>query len=109
MDQSENRFYREAVPVDGGPAFPQHGWTKDPEVLARMQQNGGMTLRDYFAVHSGIGDEIPVSLAGALMHREPPAYKDDPEANAIYWAEVRARLRYIDADAMLRARGEPCA
>ena len=34
---------------NGGPAFPQHGWSHDPETIARMQQNGGMSLRDYFA------------------------------------------------------------
>jgi len=34
---------------DGGPAFPQHGWTSNPEVLERMKNQGGMTLRDWFA------------------------------------------------------------
>lgn len=33
---------------DGGPAFPQHGWTTNPEVLKRMKNQGGMSLRDYF-------------------------------------------------------------
>ena len=33
----------------GGPAYPQHGWTKDPETLARMNEKTGMTLRDKFA------------------------------------------------------------
>lgn len=27
-------------------AFPQHGWSKDPEVVARMQNEGGMTLHE---------------------------------------------------------------
>jgi hypothetical protein len=34
---------------NGGPAFPQHGWTSDPTVLERMKDQSGMTLRDYFA------------------------------------------------------------
>ena len=34
---------------DGGPAFPQHGWTTNPEVLERMKNQVGMTLRDWFA------------------------------------------------------------
>ena len=33
----------------GGPAFPQHGWSKDPQVLERMRNQGGMTLLDWFA------------------------------------------------------------
>ena len=31
------------------PAFPQHGWTTNPEVLERMKNQGGMSLRAYFA------------------------------------------------------------
>lgn len=34
---------------DGGPAFPQHGWSSNPEVLDRMKSQGGMPLRDWFA------------------------------------------------------------
>lgn len=86
MDQRENRFYREAPPADGGPAFPQHGWTKDPEVLARMQANGGMTLRDYFAA------TVLQSLLD--QHRDC----DDIEI---------AKLAYDLADAMLRQRVDP--
>lgn len=33
----------------GGPAFPRHGWSKDPEVLRRMKDQGGMTLLDWYA------------------------------------------------------------
>lgn len=91
MDQSENRFYREAPPVAGGPAFPQHGWTKDPEVLARMQQNGGMTLRDYFAAKA---------MHGICAHEDNWGLGS---------ADEIAEKAYGLADAMLRARGEPCA
>lgn len=34
---------------DGGSAFPQHGWSSNPEVLERMKNQGGMSLRDWFA------------------------------------------------------------
>lgn len=35
---------------DGGPAFPQHGWTGDPIIRVRMKESGlGMTLLDHFA------------------------------------------------------------
>lgn len=52
-------------------AFPQHGWTKDPETLERMREHGGMTLRDYFA-------------AGALqaciwITGDVPCSSNDPE------------------------------
>ena len=33
----------------GGTAYPQHGWTKDPEVAQRMGNQGGMTLLDWMA------------------------------------------------------------
>lgn len=38
-----------STPNYGGPAFPQHGWTSNPEVLERMKGQSGMTLRDWFA------------------------------------------------------------
>ncbi|MEI8280820.1 MAG: hypothetical protein WCG75_00300 [Armatimonadota bacterium] len=31
------------------PAFPQHGWAKDPEILARMELQKGLTKREYFS------------------------------------------------------------
>lgn len=32
------------------PAFPQHGWTSDPNTLARMKESGlGLTKREYLA------------------------------------------------------------
>lgn len=34
---------------EGGPAFPQHGWSSDPAVLKRMENQGGMTLRAWLA------------------------------------------------------------
>lgn len=40
---------------DGGPAFPQHVWTTNPEVLERMKNQGGMTLRDWFAGQALVG------------------------------------------------------
>jgi hypothetical protein len=70
---------------DGGPAYPQHGWTKDPEVLERMRNQGGMTLRDWFAGQA---------LAGLLASNENNMPFD-----------VVAPLAYRHADAMLKARG----
>jgi hypothetical protein len=70
---------------DGGPAYPQHGWTKDPEVLERMRNQGGMTLRDWFAGQA---------LAGLLASHE---------INMPF--DVVAPMAYRHADAMLEARG----
>jgi len=60
---------------DGGPAFP---------TPAGIQQNDGMTLRDYFAA---------AALQGNIAHPEVTGNRDDI-----------ARDAYKYADAMLKAR-----
>lgn len=41
---------------DGGAAFPQHGWTKDPKVLRQMAKVGyGLSKRELFAAAALIG------------------------------------------------------
>ena len=72
----------------GGPAFPQldviseerdgHGDIIDAYTVAK----GGMTLRDYFAIHAP-SDEV-----------------------AFYSRKTRHEARYAYADAMLAARGD---
>lgn len=37
-----------SAPKDGGSAYPQHGWSSDPDVLARMAGQGGITVRQYY-------------------------------------------------------------
>lgn len=37
---------------DGGPAFPQHGWSSDPSVVERMKSQAGMTLWDFYAAEA---------------------------------------------------------
>jgi hypothetical protein len=74
---------------DGGAAFPQHGWSRDPEANKYMQDKGGMSLRDYFA-------------AQALT--TIPAYSGD-DVNT--WApDDFARHAYSIADAMLAERAK---
>ncbi len=34
---------------DGGPAFPQHGWSNNPETVAKMAGKQGLTKREWFA------------------------------------------------------------
>ena len=80
---------------DGGSAFPEPGHS----------QCGGMSLRDYFAAHAAIDhDEVGVRYAAAIVGRDMPDFAGDPLGNSTFWAEYRARMRYIEADAMLAAR-----
>lgn len=65
----------------------------------------GMSLRDYLATHCAIDAEHSATYAEAVMGRKAPSYGVDPKAHAIFAADFRAKLRYIEADAMLRARG----
>lgn len=66
----------------------------------------GMTLRDYFAINADIGnmDELSMELGESLLSRKCPCFKDDPVGLLVWWAEYRAKMRYIEADAMLEAR-----
>ena len=94
---------------DGGPAFPQHGWSSNPEVLERMKTQGGMTLRDWFAGQEQLSDcnDIDMGTFEALAGKRPDG---NLTTNTIAWLEWeaawRARIRYIRADAMLKAREE---
>jgi len=80
----------------GGPAFPRDH---------AHDGHNGMTLRDYFAAKAP-KEIFDVSLAHAkqLVGRECPVYIEDPKGFAEFWADCRAVLRYIEADAMLEAR-----
>lgn len=75
-----------STPNDGGPAFPQHGWTSNPEVLERMKNQGGMSLRDWFAGQALLGMVSDPQLSGSCIDYALAAYEY--------------------ADAMLKARGQ---
>lgn len=82
----------------GGAAFPQSGF-------GQWAPEGGATLRDYFATHADIDhDEVGVRYAAAIVGRDMPDFAAAPLGNSAFWAEYRARMRYIEADAMLAAR-----
>ena len=68
----------------GGPAFPQHGFDT---IAERFTSQGGMTLRDYFAAKA---------MQGFAAR--------DVFDNGLATPYQRARLAYIEADAMIRAR-----
>lgn len=74
---------------DGGPAYPAHGWSSNPEVLDRMKDQGGMTLRQYYkAAALPYGGKLVIEMA-----RNGSVTKDTPGQIAFFAAEV--------ADAML--------
>jgi hypothetical protein len=79
------------VKDNGGPAFPD--WSDNHYTEQRAR--GGMTLRDYFAVHAS---EADVNLAGLQIWPNPGGERVRPPT----W---RQRARYLHADLMLAARG----
>lgn len=86
---------------NGVPAFPHEYKYGD----GTAHRNDGMTLRDYFAIHSGATSEgIGVETAEKMVGRKAPDWASDATENIKFWAEVRAKLAYIEADAFLRAR-----
>lgn len=75
---------------DGGSAFPTpHLIAMNGEVV-NIGATGGMTLRDYFAIHASEGD-IGL-LISEMYEKEPRRTK----------AEIRAEARYAFADALIR-------
>ena len=99
------------------PAFPSHVantsgmtvWGPDGAEIAPGNETYyvGLSIRDYFAAASKFREdhEVDPDLGGQLIGRKCPPYKADARAYFAWWAEVNATLRYIDADAMLKARG----
>ena len=65
-----------------------------------------MTLRDYFAASADVGDVDELNTVGGvrLMGTDCPDSAADWPGHLAWWAEYRAKLRYIEADAMLKAR-----
>lgn len=91
---------------DGGPAFPvstadhSSGHQDGPNTW----QFPGMTLRDYLAATVNIDSAATAASVGKrIVGREFPGWTD-PAGSFAWLAEVRATLRYIEADAMLKAR-----
>ncbi len=88
---------------DGGPAFPNV-----PPDSQYSKWDMGMTLRDYFAAAEKLEDldetcisDIAVTLAG-------PIPTGNWRTNTVEWikwkAKWRAEMRFIRADAMIKAR-----
>lgn len=113
FDALARELARQPAPHDG-PAFPV------PDVHCPNGQiqfgSAGMSLRDWFAGQDALAEwdfpdaVIPKSMAEALAGRPQPSfwgYCKSPEEylSALTWeADWRAALKYLRADAMLRAR-----
>lgn len=84
---------------DGGPAFPTPNDGFDGMTY-------GMSLRDWFAGAYSFGiDGISQTWAEKIMGEKCPDWSlDDGLACVRWWAEAEARVRYLHADAMLKAR-----
>jgi len=88
----------------GGGAFPQHVKITDPDTgYERWYSEGGMTLRDHFAIEAlkGIGTWVP-------------SYGEDGKPLGLKHADlcnpdsrrVRAAWAYAQADAMIEERSK---
>lgn len=96
---------------DGGPAFPCE-WDY---IGSNRSAANGMTLRDYFAVHSTQPGCSEICALKGLRHQLGAVWQDADTriASFDYWWEdlplderllLSARVRYAQADAMLKAR-----
>lgn len=81
---------------DGGPAYPQHGWSTDPETVARMAEKEGASLRDAFAMAA-------LSRLAGMVAEEMGDQLADHTRKSV------AQECYLLADAMLEARKKPPA
>lgn len=85
----------------GGSAFPT--------VEANCEEalgSSGMTLRDYFAANVKARYDFSQRYAEDMLGRPMPEYASQPHDNAQFWAEFRALMRGIEADAMLAERAK---
>lgn len=82
-----------AGPWDGGSAFPWDELNGSGEGL--YHQNGGMTLRDYFAAKADIAVYTPFNTLSDALGRKPTVQE---------MADWLAAVRFCEADAMLKAR-----
>lgn len=72
--------------------------------LLKMPKSG-VSLRDYFATHidPGVTFNTPYSIE-SFTGTKPPSFEDAPTEFMKYAFEAKAKLRYMQADAMMRER-----
>lgn len=81
---------------DGGPAFPQ------------VNETSGMSLRDWFAGQTSLTDAhnilLDIEYCEKLVGHPRPDLDTDVEGGLRWTCAVSAKLKYMQADAMLEAR-----
>ena len=97
VDHLSAQITRMTQPLPNPPAFPRDH---------AQDGHNGMSLRDYFAAHANIGnvDELTPQMGTAVLGRACPDWAVDAHGCLVWWAEYRAALRFIEADAMLKER-----
>ena len=90
---------------NGGPAFPRLGVYPNDDKPIGMSAEGGMTIRDYFAVHAPAEEIDAMSpqdtkQCAEFLGIEAGTYKHN------MWPIVLAKLRYQCADAMIEERAK---
>jgi hypothetical protein len=92
----------------GGQAFPEGGVLdgdrNQVNPIGAYFDAGGMTVRDYMAAHVDISEPISVTTAMMVTRRNLPDTPHYSKETMLFWADARAALRYMEADAMIRAR-----
>lgn len=104
-----------STPNDGGPAFPVVRMPLDPETVLNRQ---GMSLRDWFAAHENLAEwDDPEAIPSQVMAEALAGYscphhgwscstQSEWIAMITWEADWRSALKYIRADAMLKARSK---
>lgn len=84
----------------GGAAFPFEGGENN-----HIEPSTGMTLRDYLASHAdGFSYQVTAEFAAQATGLEVPESHDGYEV-ALFWSKADAIYKYMQADAMISARG----
>jgi hypothetical protein len=108
LKEAIKAYYPAGKIEDGGPAFPVPTCSQMQGGAIHWSWGGGMSLRDYLAAHETLSDfdhpeeQMPHTGCVALAGPQPDA-KDGWEAQFIWNAKWRAKLRYLRADAMIEA------
>jgi hypothetical protein len=86
---------------DGGPAYPA-GYGLDGICIVYP----GMSLRDWLAGQEDLNDcaETSFKSFSEALGITPVNYASDPIGYMAWEAEIRAKIKYMRADAMLKAR-----
>jgi len=84
------------------PSVPE-SWEPYTEAIGA---SSGMSLRDYFAAKVEIDPDMSIKTAEILVGRAAPPFAAFPIENMKFWAEACAKLRYMQADAMLTERAK---